>query len=155
VGSVAVAKREKDPGKTSVQTSAVQKRPQPHGGALQTGNPGNKGGGRTPSALRDLARGITEEALPRLRLVALGEPVTQSRKVKDTPEGPVYADVAIRPDVTQMLDAFDRLVSLGMGEELRTEDIRKRLERQAELLADALPPELLTAAMQAIAEAWA
>lgn len=134
----------------------MAKRPQPHGGALNAGGtPGNKGG-RPPSVLREVAREYIAEALPKLRLVALGERVTVTRKLerKGDDGEPVYADATIRPEIHERMNAIDRLVALGMGEELRTEDIRKRLERQAELLAEALPPELLTAAMQAIAEAW-
>lgn len=134
----------------------MTRRAQPHGGALNTGNPGNKGGGRPPSLLREMARGITAEALPKLRLIAMGEHVTHSRAAGKSDEGETrYVDTEKRPEIREMLDAFDRLVALGLGEELRTEDVRKRLERQNEILAALLPPDLLGPVMQAIGEAWA
>jgi hypothetical protein len=40
---------------TSARTS-VALRPQLHGGALNTGNPGNAGGGRTPDAFKAMCR---------------------------------------------------------------------------------------------------
>lgn len=40
--------------KTTAESPAVQKVPQPHGGALNAGGtPGNKGGGRPPKAFKD------------------------------------------------------------------------------------------------------
>lgn len=44
---------------TPVQTPALVQ--QPHGGALRVGNPGNKGGGRTPQAFKDAVRQIREK----------------------------------------------------------------------------------------------
>lgn len=55
--------------KTSVKTPALV--PQPHGGALQRGNPGNRGGtGRPPSAIREQMRGSFEERIAVLEEIA-------------------------------------------------------------------------------------
>ena len=60
-------KRTKRPAKRSVAASAVPLVPQPHGGALQVGNPGNAGGtGRPPNALRAAMRGNLDEVIPDL-----------------------------------------------------------------------------------------
>ena len=47
--------------KTSDQTPVVPLVPQPHGGALQRGNPGNKGGGRKPNEFYDLCEQATKD----------------------------------------------------------------------------------------------
>jgi len=71
--------------------------PQPHGGLLTPGNPGNKGGtGRPPSALRKLARDLYGEYL---------EPTT--RKIMDS-ENPMDAKTKV-----QVLDHYARF---GLGE---------------------------------------
>ena len=44
--------------------------PQPHGGALSAGNPGNKGGGRTPDELRALFRQPLAKLLPVVQRIA-------------------------------------------------------------------------------------
>ena len=41
--------------------------PQPHGGALSPGNPGNKGGGRHKDKIRELAREAGNKAVQRLK----------------------------------------------------------------------------------------
>jgi hypothetical protein len=132
---------------------ATAMRAQPHGGALKTGGP-NRGAGRPPSVLREMARAITAEALPQVRLVALGERITVTRKVKDDDEGDVYADFDVRPEIRDRMEAFDRLSALGMGEEIRSEDVRKRLEHQAEIIVATLGAEDAARVLAAIGEAW-
>lgn len=57
---------------TGVNTGG-QLHPQPHGGALRAGNPGNRGGtGRPPNALREQGRAGLEEGLPLLCAIAAG-----------------------------------------------------------------------------------
>ena len=48
--------------KTQPETPTL--RPQPGGGSLRTGNPGNRGGGRTPDELRALMREPLAKAIP-------------------------------------------------------------------------------------------
>jgi hypothetical protein len=66
--------------KTAAKTAAVAKRAQPHGGALLEGGvPGNAGGtGRPPSAIRETARLMFDERLPKLANIADG----RSKKVR-------------------------------------------------------------------------
>lgn len=57
------AKAKKTPVKTSDVTTVIQ----PHGGALQVGNPGNVGGtGRPPNAIRESMRGTLSKILPEI-----------------------------------------------------------------------------------------
>ena len=44
--------------------------PQKHGGALRVGNPGNKGGGRTPGEIRELMRQPLAKLLPIITAIA-------------------------------------------------------------------------------------
>jgi hypothetical protein len=44
-------------------------------GALKTGNPGNKGGGRLPSAIRETCRGSFDNRIKVLESIADGEPI--------------------------------------------------------------------------------
>src|SRR5262245_2625003 len=46
--------------KTSAKTSVTRRR-QPHGGALNTGNPGNSGGGRTSDAFKAMCRRLASQ----------------------------------------------------------------------------------------------
>ena len=63
-------------GKVKTRPETSPQRPQPGGGYLQTGNPGNKGGGRTPNEIRGSLRKIIEDkGLPWLERV-LGAPRT-------------------------------------------------------------------------------
>src|SRR5438128_839053 len=60
--------RGKTPSKTPSRAVSVAKRPQPQGGYLQTGNPGNTGGpGRPPDELRELSRGAYGSLIGELR----------------------------------------------------------------------------------------
>lgn len=57
--------------KTPVKTSVVR---QPHGGALRVGNPGNPGGGRLKSEVREAALAGARQAVPRLiKLLKTGD----------------------------------------------------------------------------------
>lgn len=147
------ATRKKIPDEIPERPAGTAMRPQPHGGALKTGGP-NRGAGRPPSVLREMAREITAEALPQIRLVALGERITVTRKVKDDDEGDVYADFDVRPEIRDRMEAFDRLASLGLGEEIRAEDIGKRLEMQAAVICQTLGAEDAERVLAAIDAVW-
>jgi len=78
------------PGKSSVEL-----KPQKHGGALQVGNPGNKGGpGRPPSELRQILRMGFSDAIPELARIAK-EGITERDRIS----------------------AIDKLAKYGLGEE--------------------------------------
>jgi hypothetical protein len=149
VGTSAVARKNR-PDETPRETS----RPTPpqrtvNGGKLNSGNPGNRGGGRPPSVLREVARDGLADALPRLRLVAMGEAVRQTRVVNKQ-----HVDVEVRPTIAESLEAVDRLESLGLGAELRAEDITRRLEAQAEVICQTLGAEDAERVLAAIATVW-
>lgn len=59
------SKKRKPKAKTSVESSGpteVELVPQPHGGALQVGNPGNRGGGRPPDEWKALLAKLSSRA---------------------------------------------------------------------------------------------
>lgn len=68
--------------KTSLQTSApVATRRPSHGGCLQTGNPGNKGGGRRPDEVRQLAAQLSyDQIIPKLQEL-INNPATPPKTV--------------------------------------------------------------------------
>jgi hypothetical protein len=62
-------------GKTPEKSSEPELVPQPHGGALQRGNPGNKGGGRPPDEFKAKMRELAsnDEVLSYLEQCLKGE----------------------------------------------------------------------------------
>jgi hypothetical protein len=129
-------------------------RSQAHGGALKSGGR-HANAGRPPSALRAIAREALADALPGLRLVAIGEPVKVTRVVSGE-----TIELEMRAPIAERMEAFDRLYTTGMGEELRTEDVRKRLEATAQILADELAaagvaPDVAQRIVAKVGEAWA
>jgi hypothetical protein len=79
-------------------------KPQPHGGALRHGNPGNKGG-RPSSVIREALRVDFSRRRRHLRTIADNKPV----KNHDGTEGP-------RPyTVSDQLKALDLMAKYGMG----------------------------------------
>jgi hypothetical protein len=89
---------------TGAQSSAD--RPQDHGGSLQTGNPGNAGGGRIPSEVRQLALEKFANRLDRLDQIAGGE---LTAKVMDR-KGDVHE---IPPPIKEQRLAIEALGKLG------------------------------------------
>ena len=92
---------------TSVKTSGLV--PQPHGGALSPGNPGNKGGGRPPDEIRRQAREDLDTWLKRLR----------EKSAKDD------------PSVGEIAKAIDVLGKYGLGEKRFELDESRQLEHCA------------------------
>ncbi len=62
-----VRKLRKTPVKTTKNTAIGELVPQPHGGALRRGNPGNRGGGRPSHAVKQALCGDLEIAHQRIR----------------------------------------------------------------------------------------
>lgn len=128
--------RTKTPGKSR---GVVVKRPQPHGGALITGNPGNVGGwGRPPDELRGLSRdafhGLVVEIKRRIDDGAL----------KDAELG----ELATLLGVTGKFGIGEKVVL-----ELASPDVQARLQRQvAVILARAEWPS--EALLTALDEVW-
>jgi hypothetical protein len=85
--------------------SSVVLIPQPHGGALQKGNPGNKGGGRTPDVVKAIARHLFVKRLPRLASIADGK---ESMAIElATKAGSVTVNV--KPNFGQQIKAMEVL----------------------------------------------
>ncbi len=76
---------------------------QPHGGQLRRGNPGNKGGGRPPSWLRQQMREALEAALPKIR------------EVVNTRRDPVTGEEVTR---VEWLKCLDLLAKYGLGSQV-------------------------------------
>ena len=106
------ASRTGKPEKTSGKPS-VQMVPQPHGGALQVGNPGNSGGsGRPPSVVRQRSRDGYYTRIPTLEAIA------DSEKSKDADK----------------IAAVSVLGRMGMTGAVNMDDIRERLRAQLEVI---------------------
>lgn len=135
--------------------AAVALVPQPHGGAIKTGgNPGNRGGGRTPSELRRRLREAAADRVEILEEIADGivkipvvgvcekcghQHSAEKMGIKDIIEKAVSAN--------DRKQAIDTLLKYGVGTQdeisVVSPDVMARLEAQAsrfvaELEADAL-----------------
>ena len=100
----------KRPKETPVETPVMAI--QPHGGALMRGNPGNKGGGRTPDIFKAMAEDATlEESIPMLRSVVRGEPIRSMTK-RFNEDGKELASIYLEatPEMRDRLKAADLLL---------------------------------------------
>lgn len=104
--------------KTTVRTTAIAKRPQPHGGALNVGGTPGNNGGRPASVLRERFRGILEDKLHIVAKIADG-------KFKAYP--------------SDRLRAVELAAKYSIGEKseltLVSPEIVARLEHQAQIIA--------------------
>ena len=98
-------------GRAVSRTETSVLRPQPGGGSLQTGNPGNKGGGRTPDELRALFRQPLAKLLPVVERIAeaVDVEVVSCPHCNEKVEVPSY-----RKDGDK-LKAVDLLARYGIG----------------------------------------
>jgi len=91
--------------------------PQQHGGALRTGNPGNKGGGRKPDYFKQLARdAIEEHGLIEVaaRIAAGLEGEIRTMKIRG-PEGDTLVRVYTDTPLKERNAALATLIKLGIG----------------------------------------
>jgi hypothetical protein len=101
----------KPPRKSAAKSAGVAKIPQPHGGALNAGGvPGNRGGGRPTSDLRERLRGSFAERVKVLESVADGEALVQ---VKDA-AGKI-TEMLTSASVPDRLKALDLMARYGLG----------------------------------------
>ncbi len=97
---------------TTAKTENVELVPQPHGGALLAGGkPGNKGGGRTPSEIRELMRKPLAKLLPI---------ITEIAEAKDTqtvtcPKCGEKFEATSWVKASDKLKAVDLLARYGIG----------------------------------------
>lgn len=171
----ATAKRKKSPSKTS-----VARRPGKHGGSLQTGNPGNKGGsGRPPSVIRDQLRGSYDERMTFLDRVIDGE-VMQKAKVPlvavlphvlcpncgeggQEPRDGLLALMDVTFEATVSASVKDRIAALehqakyGLGalKEISVENVRERVAGTLAVIRSHCTADQSTAIIAALRPVWA
>lgn len=122
-----------DRDETTDETTAIEKRPQPHGGALNgRGTPGNRGGGRTPSAIRATAREKFDKLIPRLDRIARAKTTKDSDRVR----------------------AIDVLGKYGMDRAVSVDDVKTCLRQTTEEIREFLPPEQAEVLLGRIRPIW-
>lgn len=109
--------------------------PQPHGGALQVGNPGNSGGtGRPPSLLRQQLRG------------AFAERVAVLTGITDDQEAP-------NGDRIRAMDVLGKY-GIGTIREISADDVREKLLETIGVIRDTLPDAEATALLNRMRPIW-
>jgi hypothetical protein len=171
------AKRSKKAARPGTRATLV---PQDHGGALQVGNPGNRGGGRPPSELRARLRGSFAERIPVIEDIADGEVMTR----KEFPVISVLRHVHcpkcggdLHMNCTDAIEAMsitivgkvsatpkDRIAAidlaakygLGTKDEISivSPDVLARLEQQAARFVSELTPDALEVVRRIVDEVW-
>lgn len=98
--------------------------PQAKGGALMRGNPGNKGGGRTPERVRRLARKYLWPRMAALAAIADGETIDGIKE---------------RPTHGERIAAMKELGRIGVGgTTMPLADVQTRLVRQISVIREEL-----------------
>lgn len=141
-------------GKTSAKTSAPLV-PQPHGGALQVGNPGNVGGpGRPPSAIREDLRGDFDERRRVLREIADANlPIREKCPACGHEPKPTTTELVAVRDRVRAIDIMGKY-GLGTVRELSVDHVKSRLEEMYRLLAVELDAKTFQRIDQRMAEIW-
>ena len=107
--------------------------PQPHGGALRVGNPGNVGGaGRPPSEIREKLRGSFAQRIGIIEELADDKAVSPSDRLK----------------------ALDMLGKYGLGKQVDADDVRGRLRSTLDLLERELGPDHYRRLYPLLKEIW-
>lgn len=106
-------------GNTGVMVAPLE--PQPHGGALRQGNPGNRGGGRLPNAIRRKARRMLATRLDIVGHIADGVTVQFD-------DGEQLKWVSPRP--AERLQALKLLADWGLGPPVSVADVQERMAQQ-------------------------
>lgn len=112
---------------------------------LPGGKPGNKGGGRKPSAIRKKALRMLGNRLHIVGALADGVAVQFE-------DGGELKLVIPRPG--ERMQALKLLAELGMGEQVAVSEVKARMRAQVEVLRDELPPELFQRVAQRLEEVW-
>lgn len=114
--------------------------PQPHGGALRQGNPGNRGGGRLPNAIRRKARRMLATRLDIVGHIADGVSV-------EFDDGEQLKWVSPRP--ADRLQALKLLADWGLGPAVSVADVQERIAQQLQVIRsrETWTPEELIAAL--------
>lgn len=116
-----MASKPRKPRKPKPDSSAIARIVQPNGSALLAGGvPGNRGGGRPPSAIRATARMSFDDLLPALVDIVKKKGTKNVDKIR----------------------GIDVLGKYGMGHPVSIDDVRARLIEQNEVTREFLPPEM-------------
>ena len=136
----------------SPQTDTTDLIPQPHGGALRRGNPGNRGGGRSRSVIREKISGVMDE----FGVGVLQEIITAPREVTVTCE--CGRQQKVKPpssdaDILRGVDIAGKY-SIGTITQIDTEMVRARLERTLDLIDETLNEEDAARLRAVLREVW-
>ena len=126
--------------------------PQPHGGALKRGNPGNRGGGGTRSVIREKIAGVMDE----FGVGVLQEIITAPREVTVTCE--CGQQQKVKPpssdaDILRGVDIAGKY-SIGTITQIDTEQIREMLGQTIDLIDETLNEEDAARLKAALREVW-
>jgi hypothetical protein len=110
-----------------VQTPSpnIVMQPAPQGGVLRVGNPGNKGGGRKPAAIRKKALRMLANRMHLIGSLADGV------AIEFTDEG---GTKLVSPKPSERIQALKLLAELGLGEMVSTSEVRDRMRRQLDVI---------------------
>lgn len=117
--------------------------PQPHGGAIQRGGtPGNPGGGRPPSVLRERLRGSFAERIPVLEGFADGVVPLSQRCEFCGKEPTEKLEAVLKVLGNDRLRALEIMAKYGLGvtKALSDEEVKERLRQTLATIRGALPP---------------
>jgi hypothetical protein len=129
--------------------------PQPHGGALQRGNPGNRGGGAYPSRVRALARKALRHALPELAKIAAGEAVRVDVLRNRDRGKPRTVAVDMIPAPRERVAAAVALEHIARAPALNLDDVRLRLKAQVAVLREEIAdPAQLERVLGRLGDVW-
>lgn len=107
--------------KTSSKRSSVARRPQPQGGYLQTGNPGNAGGaGRPPAAIRAASRAGYDELMPVVLKIGKNARAKHSDRIR----------------------AADVLGKYGMGQPVSIDDVLECWHETVSVIRERFAPDI-------------
>jgi hypothetical protein len=105
--------------KTTGDSTAPAKVPQPHGGAINRGGTRGNKGGRPPSKLRAICRKMAGPRLPILGKIAKDETESAADRIR----------------------AIDTLMKYGLDRAISVADLRECLRQQSEIAYEYLPKE--------------
>lgn len=152
---------------------------QAHGGQLRRGNPGNRGGGRPRSEIRDrLAQHFDTESVDFLASVVRGDVVQKARwplaacaphlkcsncgekgqLTTDDPEMMLFAEIEVitSAPVKERIAAAKVQGELGLGQvkEMSADDVRERLKQTLELARARMAPEAFLGFLREAKPLW-
>lgn len=128
-----MAKRSERHKKPKGDATGIARIPQPNGSALLAGGvPGNRGGGRPPSAIRATARADFDELLPTLKRIVTGR----------------------RTKAVDKIRGIDVLGKYGMGSPVSIDDVRQAWREQIDVIREMLPPAQSEPLLAALRPIW-